>query len=329
MPSEVGQTVRKCCRGEAHRHRQSACECPARLTTPSTHLTRSTARQKPAFTLIELLIVIAIIGLLVSILVPALSRAREVSRRTICASNLRQFGIALLSYAQDNESWLPAKSLPNSAGATVAARARAQHGSSSQYGPNFAGLVRDVIERRVTRESGTELGGMAQPQYFPDPKIMLCPSDRYNNPPGTRFTGAPPFDKLWQTEPVARYEQLPRTAAQEATAQKSYISYFYVSLWRNDDRGDFLLMADQSNDNDTTVGSFSYLTPEDNHGTRGMNILLLDSHVEWGQTQSGRHQDVQDLSNKYWGLIISSRARYADPVLNPQNRRNVEVQTIE
>ncbi len=65
----------------------------------------STSRQ--AFSLVELLVVVAIVALLAALLLPALSRARDRSRRAVCASNLRQLGLALASYAQDHDGRLP------------------------------------------------------------------------------------------------------------------------------------------------------------------------------------------------------------------------------
>ena len=63
--------------------------------------------QKKSFTLIELLVVIAIIGILAGMLLPALNRARERARSTTCKNNLRQIGVTLTLYAQDNHNFLP------------------------------------------------------------------------------------------------------------------------------------------------------------------------------------------------------------------------------
>ena len=70
-------------------------------------MTRHTPRR--GFTLVELLVVIGIIALLVSILLPTLSKAREQAKRTACMSNLRQLGAITLMYAAENKGWLPAR----------------------------------------------------------------------------------------------------------------------------------------------------------------------------------------------------------------------------
>lgn len=60
-----------------------------------------------AFTLIELLTVIAIIGILAAILIPVVGKVREQARQAACASNLRQIGVGVHLYSADNDDWLP------------------------------------------------------------------------------------------------------------------------------------------------------------------------------------------------------------------------------
>jgi len=63
--------------------------------------------KRKGFTLIELLVVVAIIALLISILLPSLSRARELAKRAVCSSNLRGIGQGMHIYANDNREWFP------------------------------------------------------------------------------------------------------------------------------------------------------------------------------------------------------------------------------
>jgi len=64
-------------------------------------------RRRSGLTLVELLVVVAIIGTLVAILLPAIQAARESARLSQCANNLKQIGVACLNYHDTNRSFPP------------------------------------------------------------------------------------------------------------------------------------------------------------------------------------------------------------------------------
>src|SRR5690606_14281739 len=65
-----------------------------------------------AFTLVELLVVLGVVGLLLGLLLPLLAQARSAARATTCASNLRELGRANRFYADDNRGFVPRDHTP-------------------------------------------------------------------------------------------------------------------------------------------------------------------------------------------------------------------------
>lgn len=102
--------------------------------------TRPAFRGRAGFSLVELLIVIAIVAILGGLLFPVFAQAREKARQAACASNQRQLGMAFMQYAQDHDEVLPPYSLgPGFHGGG---------GYGGADGPRWADLVQPYLKSR-------------------------------------------------------------------------------------------------------------------------------------------------------------------------------------
>ncbi len=119
------------------------------------------------FTLIELLVVISIIALLLSILMPSLSKVKEQARKTICMSNMRQVGIATIAYMGDNNDKLWHNASYGTAGGA---------GSGAMNGWLNHILYYPIANPdNVTWSNHGLLYGY---NYISDPMVYYCPSNK-------------------------------------------------------------------------------------------------------------------------------------------------------
>jgi prepilin-type N-terminal cleavage/methylation domain-containing protein len=112
---------------------------------------KTQSKNKKGFTLIELLVVISIIALLLSILMPALGRVKDLARRVVCIANLAQWGLVLTLYTEDHNSHF------------------------------FAGYYDYTDPNDVTYTStNLDLWPYALQSYYQTPKLKFCPSSGFS-----------------------------------------------------------------------------------------------------------------------------------------------------
>lgn len=207
------------------------------------------------FTLIEMLVVIAVIAVLVALLLPALAKARQKAADVNCASQQRQVGISIAMYLADNNGWLPF----NDAYGDEMYRC-AGNGGTGAYSwlDHYCGL-----------------GLLYSLNYMPSPKLLWCSSV-----PASR-SGYGVITENNLTSP--------------GSGTIVYTTYLYrMGLSQNPQQalGIWKFLATQraaslkSPDNAVVMCAYRYassgaLFPSDIHDDRGFNLLLVDGSSQW------------------------------------------------
>ena len=274
-------------------------------------------RTKFGFTLVELLVVMAIISILAAMLLPALTKAREQARSVTCRSNLKQIGLSFAMYQVDYDEFFP--SCNNVMGWPMYANA---------WGRNWGlggGLYYAHPYHTLAHEGYLQVGWRDNRDRITDTPTM-CPSDRAARMPVTSagsnnqckrahimggLTNSYNANYFLTGNSVSNYRDWSKTMTRPASTMLS-MDYDW---WNNTSWFQPLGMIRPWGN---TEPSYHSNTPAalERHGGRGGNILWADMHVSyqyafaWNSTKAfsrclpegGRYPAYHDSQYFYWPL---------------------------
>ncbi|OHB53333.1 MAG: hypothetical protein A2Y12_19985 [Planctomycetes bacterium GWF2_42_9] len=226
--------------------------------------------KRNGFTLVELLVVISIIAILLAVMMPALNKARESGRLTVCKSQLRQFRIYLQLYAQANDDKVP-QYIPGQYGYYDLAHYDLKRPlTTSNNGP------------AVKKNTWAGLGHLYNLKFLVDPKLFYCPGGNgkvlltYEN----SWLAAQPVDKATA---IIRSSYIYRNLYDDASVKNALIgNKIYYPLKNANGRLSRIppsIAIQMDNPICTTVDGTWTRTELIRTHREGYNILHADGHV--------------------------------------------------
>ena len=237
-------------------------------------------RMRKSFTLIELLVVVAIIAVLVSILLPALSRARFEVRVTQCLSNMNQIAVGLFAYENDYNDKLPTKYWTGSGWESIVYISTWQISTERAWYGAYAAGKNAVIDRFLKLftpiPDAADVPGAGNSAYICNPKVYYCPgiqglSRKYVQYPASWNKTVIP--ELGRANPCWAYFQMYRFAGPDGYQKYRWHSHPFA-------KGSYPLFCDpvyyQQQTGKPKEGNCNHFDPN----RPPQNVVFSDGHAE-------------------------------------------------
>lgn len=205
------------------------------------------------FTLIELLVVVAIIALLVSILLPSLSKARELARQALCMSNIRQIGVAETMYINEHDEYLVITF----------------NGNSYTFNPYYYWSINPEFLKYLLGDADWTTGQPPKLVMQSKPGVLFCPSD--DSPIKTWSTNDGSGAELYEWGSYAMNVHTASHFSEDGYNRLSSFKYPGNMLLAADAMNVFVLMQQPS--------AYPHWTMDGRHNET-FKVVYLDGHVD-------------------------------------------------